>query len=490
MPSRASDPSSPMCEGWAHPPRDVMRFLRPLLLASLLLSTAGCPTARSPESRRPPKAQKWFERSVREFRAADIDGAHDSIRKALDLVPKDAEVRVLAARIALARLELDEAVRLVEGVNNREANSIRGRAHWYKGDLDAAAQSLDKLLDDPDVEDPWAQQIVKLASRGKGRKPFDISMSEGAVAPVLMAKVAGAPLFVVPVEVDGEQALGLVSTGTAEVMLDSSTRSEPSWVSLRFGKRLEVRDVPALTQDLTKYSMQLGAPIKALLGANLLRHLNVTLDLSGRQFVARAFTPPPPPVASPIDVWYLRGGGMVMGLGGAFGDEGNSRFFVDSSMTYSLALDAEGWQKVGLEVDSLKPLSVGEEKWRVGAVPKMQLGAFSIPDLPAVYGPPIEQVEEELDVDVDGMVGAGLLANFRVTFSDSGRVLWIEERPRLDPNATIGPDLGPPPGPDVPDVLNPGGGLAPPGSQGGPVPMPGFDPNGGGNLLVPPGGMP
>jgi len=39
--------------------------------------------------------------------------------------------------------------------------------------------------------------------------------------------------MLVPVEIDGEQALALVSTGTAEVTLDSNSRKEPSWVSLR-----------------------------------------------------------------------------------------------------------------------------------------------------------------------------------------------------------------------------------------------------------------
>ncbi|MEM9696087.1 MAG: hypothetical protein AAGA56_26320, partial [Myxococcota bacterium] len=278
-----------------------------------------------------------------------------------------------------------------------------------------------------------------------------------------MAKVAGASLYVVPVEIDGESGLTLVATGTSEVMLDSSTRSEPSWVSMRFGKRLEVRDVPALTQDLTRYSMQLGAPVKALLGANLLRHLNVTLDLAGRQFVARKFSPHPPRVASRVDVWYLRGGGMV--LPGTFGEDKSTRFFVDTSLTYNLALDREAWSKVGLSLDSLQPLPTPPgatagpaNQWREGTVPMIQIGAWSFPQLPAVYGSAVDRVDRELDVDVDGMLGAGLLANFRLTFTERGRVLWVEKRPTPEPSRGPLPVAPPPGGLEAPDIRENKGG--------------------------------
>src|SRR5262245_35946824 len=66
---------------------------------------------------RPPRAQQWYERALAEFRAVDIEAAHDSARHALDLVPDDEEVRVLAARVALARLEYDEVVRLLKGLD-------------------------------------------------------------------------------------------------------------------------------------------------------------------------------------------------------------------------------------------------------------------------------------------------------------------------------------------------------------------------------------
>lgn len=477
-----------------NPSRLVARSSLGLALLAALL-TAGCPTVvTSPKVARPPKAQKWYARAQREYRSATIGAAHTSVRKALDIVPEDPEVKMLAARVALARLEFDEVLRLLEGVKGPAAQKMRARAHWYKGEIEDTAKILDKLLDNPDVDDKWAKQINKLAHRGTGRKPFDVTTTEGRLESVKMAKVQGAPLYVVPVEIDGDKGLAVISTGNAEVMLDSTTRTEPSWVSLRFGQRLEVRDVPALTQDLSELSMRLGTPIKALLGANLLRHLNVTLDHAGRQFVARAFPPPPPPVASKVDVFYLRGGGMVLGSGLGEDAAEPASLFVDSSMAHAVALDEEGWQKVGLSVDKLEPIAGAPQPMKFGSIPLMQFGSFRMPKLPGVFGAPIGSVERELEVDIDGSIGAGLLANFRLTFSDQGRILWVEQHPASGP--ALGPRRAPTgptpalPQPAVPGQL-PNGGVLVPGDGGSSPLQPGsLIPRPSDEQVPPPGGTP
>ena len=59
----------------------------------------------------------------------------------------------------------------------------------------------------------------------------------------------------------------------------------------------------------------------------------------------------------------------------------------------------------------------------------LRLGAFDIPQVPAVYGTPIAEVEKGIEVDLDGVVGSGLLAAFRVTLTDGGRAMWLEDIP-------------------------------------------------------------
>lgn len=441
------------------------------------LCVTGCPSAGALQGARPATANKWFERAKADYNSADIDDARDSVKKALAIVPTDPDVRKLAARIALAELDYAEALRLLKGLKGTDAASLRGRALWYNGELDAAADELDVMLNDPDVKDDWATGITKLARQGAGRQPF--ALSGALLAAVELPHVNPmAPFFVVPLEIDGESALALVSTGNAEVVLDNATRPEPSWISLRFGQKLEVHDVPALTQDLSGISKQMGVPIKALLGVNLLRHLHATLDYDGHQFVARSFSPPPPPDATRVDLCYVRGGGMI--LRGKFGGERGQAvsLLLDTSMTFPLALDEGGWKKAGSVAKDLKLVQEDpEQKLREGVVPVVRLGAFDVPKVPGVFGTPIEQIEKQISLDIDGVIGTGLLAPFRVTFADQGRMMWLEDTSLLlqrilSESASQAPGEGPPEvgPPGMPDPLSPfgpgGGGL--PGGGGGP----------------------
>lgn len=398
-----------------------------IVLAAMGL-LAGCSAgAASPDNGRPADAEKWFRRAQTDFTAADFADAHDSIAKASQLVPEDVEVKTLAAKIALSSLDYAEVLRLLKGVRTSEAAGLRGRAYWYKGELEAAADELDAMLNDPDVKDEWAKSISKLARRGAGRTPF--VLSGGMLAVLEMVHVSAvAPYFIVPVEIDGESALAMLATGSAEVVLDSATRPEPSWVSLRLGQRLEVHDVPALAQDLSGISKEVGAPIKALLGVNLLRRLNSTIDYEGRQFVARAYAPPPPPSATRLNLHYVRGGGMI--VRGAMGTEKgpSAALLVDTSRPFPLALDAGGWKKAGSTVESLKLVAADpEQKLREGTVPLLRLGAFDVPRVLGIHGIPVADLEKLMGVDLDGVMGSGLLYQFRCTFGDDGRVLWIED---------------------------------------------------------------
>jgi hypothetical protein len=405
--------------------------------AVLAAVTACAPTMMGPEW--PPLAKKWFDRAQASYHVVDFDDASLAIDNALRVEPHREEIRLLAARVALAELDYDRAIRSLEGIESTEARSIRGRAFWYSGQVDRAADELELLVADPEVRDAWAQEVAKLARRGAGRKPFHMT---GGILAVSEMPLVGGNSFVVPVELDGEPVLGLVATGTAEVVIDSGSGREASWVSLRFGDRIDVKDVPALTKDLTGISRQLNAPIRLLLGVNLLRHLRPTVDFEGSQFIVRSFDPPPPPHATTLHLNYIRGGGMVFRTNLGADDRTAGSLLVDTAMQFPLALDDGGWRKAGVAISSLRPVPDGG-RLKQGTLPRMVLGAFDVPRVPGVYGAPLEEFEKGLDVDLDGLVGAGLLAAFRVTLADGGRALWLED--------TTMPESPPPPAGAVPD---------------------------------------
>lgn len=408
-------------------PLFAVRLAAAVTSSLLVLGCAGA-GGNAADAEWPPISKRWFDRGDQSFRHGDLEDAESASENALRVTPDREEVRLLAARIALAKLEYARTIQVLQGLESNEARSLRGRAYWYAGDVDKAADELERLVADPEVRDAWAVEIAKLARRGSGRKPFQMS---GAQVGVSDMPRTGSTAMIVPLELNGEPALGLIATGTAEAVVDSSGGAQSNWVSLRFGETVEVRDVPALAKDLSGISRQVNAPIKILLGVNLLRHLHPTFDLIGGQFVVRRYEPPPPPVATTLKLSYVRGGGML--LHGAFGAEATSAqasLLVDTSIVYPVALDAGGWKKAGVAPSSLRSVPNGGAM-KSGTVPLLKLGAFELPSVPGLSGDdPVKEREKGLDIELDGLVGSGLLANFRVTLADGGRTMWLEDMPR------------------------------------------------------------
>jgi len=400
---------------------------RSVVVMCVLSVAAACGPFDANAPSRPPLAQKWLDRAELGYKTGDFDDAKLSIDEALRVAPHDDGARLVAARVALAHLDYTSALKLTEGMQTTQAHAVRGRAHWYAGDMESAADELEGMLADPSVKDPWARDIARLARKGATRKPFNM---EGGVVALVDLPPAGSAL-VVPCEMEGEQVLTMIATGSAEVVVDSGSRSEPSWVSLRFADRIEVRDVPALSQDLSALSRVLGAPIKALLGVNLLRHIHATFDRRGGQFVVRLADPPSPPEASRLPLFYARGGGMMMRMQVTPHEDDASLFYVDSSQPYSLVMQDALWRKAGVDVEQMVPSTVLPNA-RAGRVPSLRLGGMSFPSVPALaLGSVADQAPASLDVDLGGVVGAGLLEAFRVTFTDGGRFVWVEMDPTM-----------------------------------------------------------
>ena len=245
-------------------------------------------------------------------KSGDFEDAHDAAKSALQAAPNDPAVRLLSAHLALARLDYDEAVKLTEGMQTTESHALRGRAFWYRGDLEQAADELEAMLSDPNVKDEWAREVAGLARRGVGRHPFEIegglvgSVEMPPAGPALVGCLARAPRGGASPRDDRH------GDGRGRPRLRFQ-RKEAAWVNLRFGDKMEVKDVPAITQDLSGVSRQMGAPIKLLIGVNLLRHAHATFDRRGDQFDRSGRTSPRRRTdATRVPLWYVRGGGMLV----------------------------------------------------------------------------------------------------------------------------------------------------------------------------------
>ena len=403
-----------------------------IVLPALVAALAACgATVGSQGPVRAPLAAQWFDRAKASYKGADFEDARDASKRALAAAPNDAEIRELAARVSLVRLDFAETLRLTEGLDSTDVHGIRGRAYWFSGDIEHAADELEAMLLDPKVKDPWARDVAALARRGNGRHPFELDGGlVGAIEmPRQLDRVSLGAANVVPCELDGERILALVATGSSEVIVDSNSRHDPSWVDMRFD-RVEIKDVPALVQDLAPLTRQLGVPIKALIGAQLLRHAHATLDRRGDQFVVRRQDATPPPEASRVPLYYLRGGGMVLRATVSARDEDAIALLVDSSRPFPLLLQDAAWTKAGVDVHTLAPMA-DDPSIKRGIVPMFRVGGFDLAKLPAIEGVDLHELSAGIDVDLGGVVGADLLAFFRVTFADDGRFMWIEPDPTL-----------------------------------------------------------
>ena len=421
---KPSDPLSPS----RMVARPALRSAKTAAILVILGAVVSCGPAFDPAH--PPRAalaDKWFKRAEKSYRAGDFDDASEAIKSALQAAPHDQEVRTLAARVALTKLDLPEVLRVTEGIQSSDVLALRGRAHWYAGDIDQAADDLEASLQDPTVKDPWARAVSKLARNGgTGRHPF--AMEGGLVASVEMPKAG--PMAIVPCELEGDPILALISTAVGELIVDSASRREPAWVNLSFGDKdkLEVKDVPALVEDLSGLSHQLGVPIKALLGVNLLRHMHVTFDRHGDQFVVRKNEPTPPPSASRIPLWYVRGGGTMMHISVTPRGDDLASLLVDTAALFPLSLDDAEWRSAGVDPQALQPIP-GSPMLRGGTVPQLKFGSFDLPKIPAVED--VQRPENNLGVDFGGVMGAGLLSIFRITLGDDGRFMWVEPDPTM-----------------------------------------------------------
>ncbi|MCH2107952.1 MAG: hypothetical protein MK135_01375 [Polyangiaceae bacterium] len=403
------------------------RSARTIVLRSLLvfLGILGSGCGGTGPAKWPETARKWYERAEHSYAHAELQDAQLASEHALEELPTEPSVRLLAANVALAQLDFEGALKALEGLTGSEAAALRARAYWQNLQIEETANELDSLALDPDYRDEWASEISELAHNGRGRRPYELS---GGLVGVTMMLPASGTTWIISLEVNGEPSLAMIATDTAESAIDSKD-GEGDWVSLRFGNRIEVSDVPAVGRDLAGISRQVGAPVKMLLGVNLLRRLNATVDFSGQQFVVRTFEPPAPPAATTIMPGYYRGAAMVMpGQFGKGPTAPRAILLVNSSLLFPLALDDAGWEKAGQDPASFAAMPGGGEL-KHGVVPLLGLGAFEVPRVPGVSGMDLQPIEEKLGVDLDGLAGSGLFASFRMTFAEQGKILWMEDLP-------------------------------------------------------------
>jgi hypothetical protein len=121
---------------------------------------------------------------------------------------------------------------------------------------------------------------------------------------------------------------------------------------------------------------------------------------------------------------------LLRGAVGSTASQQPASFLIDTSIPFPVALDDGGWKKAGVPLTSLRAVP-NQGSLKQGVLPLLRLGAFDVPSVPGLAGnEPVKEREDGLGIELDGLVGSGLFASFRVTLVDGGRTMWLEDLPR------------------------------------------------------------
>ncbi len=120
---------------------------------------------------------------------------------------------------------------------------------------------------------------------------------------------------------------------------------------------------------------------------------------------------------------------LVRGGFGVGDNAAPASLLIDTSLTAPAgALDAAGWKKSGRRRGQAAAEPAGRVDEDRVCLPSLRLGAFDVPQVPGLQSDEtVKEREDGLGVELDGMLGSGLLATFRMTLLDGGRTMWLED---------------------------------------------------------------
>jgi hypothetical protein len=149
---------------------------------------------------------------------------------------------------------------------------------------------------------------------------------------------------------------------------------------------------------------------------------------------------------------------------------------VDTGVVFPLAMSESGWKKAGVDPKGFESVA-GDPGLKQGVVPRLVLGGFDMPRVPAVSGLPLGDLEQGGGIRLDGVIGSALVAEFRSSLVDQGRTMWLEEMPsasvRREDADLAQPESG---SPQLPPASGPSPGAPPARTSPGSAPAPSVPP--------------
>jgi len=350
----------------------------------------------------------------------DLEAAWRASSRALDLSADDASAQDVAARVALARGDDEGAVRVLRRATAPVLVRLRARARFRRGELAAAAEDL-ASVEDRDPVDGWAVAVLPIARAGSGMELYRL---EGAGETVLPF-VPDVPVPVVAIVIDGRTVNALVATSADLTILDDGVR-ESSGIAdrLELGG-VSVQRVPVLVRDLDEVSSQVGVPLGAVLGIDLLLRLGATLDGRERRLVLRRERDDGPMAGAAIPFVTL--GGTFLAVRAEVDGRTSGWLTVDSAGLFPVAVSDVTTAHLRWTADDVTTVP-GAPSGRVmlGRIRSLRMAEVELADLPALTGLVPAELPDLAGVPVAGMLGSALWMQLRITLDPRDRSIHVE----------------------------------------------------------------
>ncbi len=249
--------------------------------------------------------------------------------------------------------------------------------------------------------------------------------------------------------VNGQAGWFLLDTGAPVVMWNQAASGDPSAAVEARGVagraafvparadfewgHLQVPGLPGLAGDLSGLAALNGQAVQGIIGMQVLRHSRLTLDFARQTLLLE--TRPAPPTntnAAPLCEWPLRWAGHLPVVEIQAGkrtlrlgiDTGASVNLLDEALVGRSARKAS--RSEAEESVLLQFLGMEGQRWPVREV-ALQTGAITFH--PPFVCLPFRQMAEEMELDIDGLLGYPFLSRFRVVldFEHGMMQLWPAE---------------------------------------------------------------
>jgi hypothetical protein len=327
--------------------------------------------------------------------------------------------RVLAAyaAVALARGEDREVVDALDGATDSDLVHLRAKARFRVGDAPGVVRDLESFADDE--RDGWMEVALAIA-RGAGSEPWwSVAGDDRATLPM----VSGPPVPVVEIAIGSDSVRALVSTATDLTVVDDRIAEDPGLLPRVELGPIAVERVPSLVRDLDPIERQLGTPIGAVIGLDLLRHFETTIDFAERWVALRRGGSEAGSSASAR--YATLGGGFLAVHASLDGAEG--WMVIDSAGLFPIALSPAAVAALELDLDALEaPPSAPAPDVRVTQIDALRFGELELRGVPAVTGLVPRDLDALAGAPLAGMLGAVTFNERKLVIAPASRRIYVE----------------------------------------------------------------